>query len=185
MATLSDEVHKLIAEAVTVAATATTGQLFTEKVENLARQVAHLESATIAATTAKQYCTNEVANTARQAADAVAKQKFDAGLTKIEQRCEVMSTSLQRAGVAEVSNRTATLEALQVTAQQMADTRYTQQNFFFEMAGWPGDCVKARGLTIKDAIGVRPTPLDASNQPEWFTKVFDMCQSHLPASTSI
>ena len=75
MATLSDEVHKMIAEAVTVAATATTGQLFTEKVENLARQVAHLESATIAATTAKQYCTNEVANTARQAADAAAQQK--------------------------------------------------------------------------------------------------------------
>ena len=96
-----------------------------------------------------------------------------------------MSTSLQRAGVAEVSNRTATLEALQVTAQQMADTRYTQQNFFFEMAGWPGDCVKTRGLTIKAAVDARPTPLDASNQPEWFTKVFDMCQSNLPASTPL
>ena len=152
MAELPEGLKKQVAEAVTAAATATTNTLFTEKVENVARQAAHVESATTAAAIAKQYCTNEVANTARQAADVAAQQQFDAGLATIQARCNSMAASLQRAGVVEVSNRTAALEALKVTAQQMADTRYTQQNFFFTMAGWPGDCVKARGTTIKDAI---------------------------------
>ena len=78
----------------TTAATATTNKLFTENVERVARQAAHVQTLTTAAKAAKQYCTNEVANTARQAADAVAQQRFDAGLTKIEERCNVMSKSL-------------------------------------------------------------------------------------------
>ena len=90
MAELPEGLKQQIAEAVTTAATATTNALFTENVERIARQAAHVEAATIAATAAKQYCTNEVSNTARQAADAVAQQKFDGGLTKIEERCNVM-----------------------------------------------------------------------------------------------
>ena len=64
MAELSEELKKQIAEAVTSAATATTNALFTENVERVARQAAHVEAATTAAAAAKQYCTNEVANTA-------------------------------------------------------------------------------------------------------------------------
>ena len=90
MAELSEELKKQIAEAVTSAATATTNALFTENVERVARQAAHVESATT--TAAKQYCTNEVANTARQVADAAAQQRFDDGLAKIEARCDVMAT---------------------------------------------------------------------------------------------
>ena len=184
MATLSAEMQKQIAEAVTTAATATE-KLLTEKVEGIARQVAHVEAASTGAIAAKQYCSTEVANTARQAADAAAQQRFEAGLARIEKRCDGMSDSLQRAGVVEASNRTAMMESLQRTAQQMADTRYTQHNFFFKMANWPGDCVKARNLTIRDAVGERPTPLDDVNHAAWFTKVFDLCQGSLPASTPL
>ena len=104
MSELTAEFKKQVDEAVTTSATAITNALFTEKVENAARQAAHVESATTAAAIAKQYCTNEVANTARQAADVAAQQRFDEGLAKIEARCDIMATSLQQAGVVKVLN---------------------------------------------------------------------------------
>ena len=104
MSELPEELKKQVAEAVTTAATATTNALFTDKVENVARQAAHVESATTAAAIAQQYCTNEVANTAHQAADLAVQQRFDVGLAMIQARCDSMAASLQRAGVVKVSN---------------------------------------------------------------------------------
>ena len=94
MSDLPEGLNQQIAEAVTKSATAITNQLFTESVERVARQAAHVQAVTTAAEAAKQYCTDEVANTARQAADAAAQQRFDDGLTKIEARCDVMAKSL-------------------------------------------------------------------------------------------
>ena len=94
MTTLSDEMKKEIAAAVTTAATATE-QLLTEKVEGIARQVAQAEAKTTGATVAQQYCSKEVTNTARMAADAVAQQTFKAGL---KMRWNVRQPTASRSG---------------------------------------------------------------------------------------
>ena len=101
---LSDELRKQISESVTNAAIATTKGFVTDAIENVARTASRSEAATAAAEAAKQFCSNEVQAAARQAAGDEANQRFQVGLSKIDARCNVMATSLQRAGVAEVSD---------------------------------------------------------------------------------
>ena len=182
---LSDELNKKIVDTVAAAAMMATQQYITEQVQATAQQAALGVATDAASTAARQFCNDHVAETAQQVAGKMAALKYDNRLARIDTRCNLMADNLQRAGVADTLDQVKAMTSLRSAANQLANTWYTKQDFFFDQAVWLENGIKARQSAIQQAINAQPAKLDRFNQPAWFQKVYSTCKYTIPGSTPL